>query len=102
MSADLALIEKTWQSLQPALAEEKCVGCECLAGALVELRVALEELPADANQAEKLAQVAVALNRGERHACLGCQPCNPGDILAAFYRAQQAQETAPQPACCDG
>jgi len=102
MSANLALIEKTWQSLQPALDEEKCVGCECLAGALLELRLALEELPAGADQAEILALVTAALKRGERHACLGCQPCNPGDILANFYRDQQAQETAPQPACCDG
>jgi hypothetical protein len=102
MPADLALIGKTWQSLQPALAEEKCAGCECLAGALVELRLTLEELPTDPEQTEMLAQVSGAFSRGERHACLGCQPCNPGDILANFYRDRQAQETAPQTACCDG
>jgi len=102
MSANLALIGKTWQSLQPALAEEKCAGCECLAGALVELELALEELPAGPDQAETLALVTTSLNQGERHACLGCQPCNPGDILANFYRDQQAQETAPQSTCCDG
>ena len=102
MPADLALIEKTWQRLKPAVEEEKCTGCECLAGALVELRLALEELPPDANQTEMLAQVSAVFGRGERHACLGCQPCNPGDILANFYRDQQAQETALQSTCCDG
>jgi hypothetical protein len=102
MPADLALIEKTWQSLQPALAKEKCVGCECLQGALVELKLALEDLPADVSQAELLTEVETALHRGEPHACLGCEPCNPGDILTNFYRKRQALETAPQAACCDG
>lgn len=102
MPADLALIEKTWQSLHSALAEEKCAGCECLQGALVELKLALEDLPADAAQPELLAELEAALHRGEPHACLGCEPCNPGDILTNFYRQRQALETAPQAACCDG
>jgi hypothetical protein len=102
MAADLSLITKTWQTLGPALAEDKCAGCECLQGALVELKLALEELSAEADRTSLLARVETALRRGEPHACLGCQPCNPGDILANFYREQQAHETIPAQACCDG
>jgi len=99
---DLPLIETTWSTLLPFLREEKCTACECLLGALVELKLALEELPAAADQARLLDGVEAALRRGESHACLGCQPCSPGDILANFYREQQAREAAAHPACCDG
>jgi hypothetical protein len=102
MPSDLALIAKTLHSLSPALADDKCAGCECLQGALVELKLALEELPGDTHRAELLAQVETALGRGERHACLGCEPCNPGNILAGYYREQQAREVVPQIACTDG
>jgi hypothetical protein len=102
MSSDLALIAKTLGSLGPALAEDQCAGCECLQGALVELKLALEELPGDAHHAELLARVETALGRGERHACLGCEPCNPGNILAEYYREQQTREPVPQIACTDG
>ena len=99
MPADLELIIKTWHALRPALAEDKCSTCECLQGALVELQMALEELPAGGEQTDLLGVISTALRRGDSHACLGCEPCNPGNILADFYRAQQAAEAA-QP-CCD-
>jgi len=102
MAADLPLIETTWNALRPRVREEQCATCECLQGALVELKLALEELPAGVNQTALRAEVEAVLRRGELHACLGCQPCNPGDILANFYRGQQARESAPQAACCDG
>jgi len=101
MPADLPLIAKTLDALRPAIADDKCAGCECLQGAVVELRMALEDLPTDARQAELLAQVEAASRRGERHACLGCQPCNPGDILARYYLERQAREAATHSACCD-
>ena len=37
------------------------------------------------------------MNVRSPHACLGCEPCNPGNILADFYRAQQAAEVATPP-----
>jgi len=33
---------------------------------------------------------------------LGCEPCHPGNILADYYREQQAREVVPQIACTDG
>jgi hypothetical protein len=100
MSADLPLIETTWNALQPFVREEKCCACECLQGALVELKLALEELPEGSEQERLLTAIGKATHAGAPHACLGCEPCNPGDILANFYREQQAQATAAQP-CCD-
>lgn len=99
MGASFELITKTWTALQPALGEEKCASCECLQGALVELKLTLDELPASTEQETLLAAVDQAMRVREPHACLGCEPCNPGTILADFYRAQQAAEAA-QP-CCD-
>jgi len=102
MPFDRALVSKTLDALRPALADDKCAGCECLQGTLVELKLALEDLPGDAYHAVLLTQVETALGRGERHACLGCEPCNPGNILADYYREQQAREVVPQIACTDG
>jgi hypothetical protein len=100
MSPDLPLIETTWNALQPFVREEKCCACECLQGALMELKLWLEELPDGRNREALLEAVERARVVREPHACLGCEPCNPGDILADFYRKQQAQATAAQP-CCD-
>jgi len=101
MGADLPRIRDTWHALHPFLEEEKCVACECLQGALVELRLALEELPPDPAQTELLALVETATCR-EPHGCLGCEPCHPADILATFYREQQAREVAAACACGEG
>jgi hypothetical protein len=101
MAADLELIITTWHALRPLLAEEKCATCECLQGALVELKMGLEDLSPGGEQTDLLSVIEAALRRGEPHACLGCQPCNPGNALVDFYRAQQAQAAA-APGCADG
>jgi hypothetical protein len=100
VSESLPLIETTWNALQPFVHEEKCSACECLQGALMELRLSLEELPASPEQEQLLVAIGKAMHAGAPHACLGCEPCKPGNILADFYRAQQTQATAAQP-CCD-
>jgi hypothetical protein len=94
------LVAATWDALQPLVGDEKCSGCECLQGALVELKLTLEELPDGPEQARLLSGIGKAMQLGAPHACLGCQPCNPGNILADSYRQQQAQAAAAQP-CCD-
>lgn len=100
MSADLPLVEKTWNALHPFVHEEKCSACECLQGALVELKLALDELPEGPEQVRLLSGIEKAMRVGAPHACLGCEPCNPGNVLADFYRQQQAQTGAAQP-CSD-
>jgi hypothetical protein len=94
MPADLALIAQTWRNLKPFTAEEKCATCECLQGALVELRMALEDLPATADAGGLPVLIQTALSKGEPHACEGCQPCNPGDILANYFRELKRREAA--------
>ncbi len=100
MNADVPLIATTWKTLEPFTREEKCSACECLQGALVELRFSLEELPAGPEQERLLEAIGEAMQVRAPHACLGCEPCNPGDSLADFSRQQQAQAAAAQP-CCD-
>jgi hypothetical protein len=102
MAADLQLVGDTLSALQPFAQQEKCASCECLQGALVELRMTLEELPEGAEQERLLSAVTQAMQIQSPHACLGCEPCTPGDTLAAYYREQQAQELPSPCACKDG
>ena len=102
MPADLDVIAKTWRSLLPFVREEKCAACECLQGALVELRCDLEELPASSSQSDLLTRIGTAMNVREPHACLGCQPCNPGDLLACYYRARETCAPPDQSCCGEG
>jgi hypothetical protein len=74
--------------------------CECLQGALAELRLALDDLPEGREQQRLLASVAQATTAQSPHGCLGCDPCNPSDIPASFYRARQACAAASPAACC--
>ncbi len=104
-SADLRLIEEAWRSLQVFLGVEKCVDCECLQAGLTELVLALEAMPANLGGETLLMAVRSALNLSSLHGCLGCDPCKPADVLASFYRARDARETAARcgcgPSCTD-
>jgi hypothetical protein len=102
MAADLQLVGDTLSALQPFAQQEKCASCECLQGALVELRMALEELPESAERERLLSAVTQAMQIQSPHGCLGCEPCTPADTLAAYYREQQAQELPSPCACEDG
>ncbi len=90
--ADPSLLSLTaaWQALRPLLAQEQCRTCECLQGAVTELWLTLEDLPVSVDRPGLLRSVEGALLRDAPHSCLGCNPCQPGNILAAFYRARQA------------
>ena len=61
MAADLQLVGDTLSALQPFAQQEKCASCECLQGALVELRMALEELPESAERERLLSAVTQAM-----------------------------------------
>ncbi len=98
MPAYRQLIVDTWQRLAPYVGDGKCAGCECLQGALVELRLALDELPPDPDREVILEAIAAAMQTSERHSCLGCDPCSPSALLAEYYREQTRQ--AAQPSCC--
>ncbi len=94
------LVEQIWRTLQPSVEKEQCAGCECLQGTLVELRLALDDLPPDARSDALAEAIGAAMSKADRHACLGCEPCPPSAMLADFYR-ECARHAAPEPACCD-
>jgi hypothetical protein len=102
MAADLRLIGEAWSTLQPFVQEKKCVGCECLQGALMELCLGLEDLTPGDERQHLLSTITGAMAVQDRHGCLGCEPCTPGDILVATYREGQAKETPTPCACKDG
>lgn len=102
MASDLRLIGETWNALQPFVREQKCAGCECLQGALMELSLGLEDLTPGDERQQLLAAITGAMAVQDRHGCLGCEPCKPGDTLAAYYREQQVQEVPSSCACKEG
>ena len=102
MTAERRLIGDTWNLLQPFVREQKCVGCECLQSALMELCLGLEDLAPGDERQRLLSAITGAMAVQDRHGCLGCEPCTTGDILVAYYRQQQAQEIPSPRVCKDG
>ncbi|MBI4841050.1 MAG: hypothetical protein HY803_08250 [candidate division NC10 bacterium] len=98
-TTELTLIGGAWNTLQPFLGVDKCVGCECLQAALTELLMALEALPPSAEQERLLTAVRGGLDLLNLHGCLGCDPCGPADALVSFYRARDATAMAGRCAC---
>jgi hypothetical protein len=84
----LVRVRATWEELRPLLLTGTCRDCECLHGLLAELRLALEELPETPEAAALLDALRRVKRPAELHACLGCQPCGPGTLLAEFYGAE--------------
>ncbi len=91
---DLQLIGETWDALRPYLGMDRCAGCECLQAGLTELVMALEGLPVGPESQTLLRTVRDGLDLSRLHGCLGCDPCEPADVLSAFYRACDAREAA--------
>jgi hypothetical protein len=85
--------------LQPFLGVAKCVNCECLQATLTELLMTLEELPAESGREDLLASIREVQDLSNVHGCLGCDRCEPADLLAAFYRRREAAP-ANQPCDC--
>jgi hypothetical protein len=102
MALELQMIGEAWNILQPFVREKKCAGCECLQGALMELSLGLEDLAPSDERQQLLTAITGGMAMQDRHGCLGCEPCTPGDVLAAYYRRQQAQEVLSSCACEDG
>ena len=92
------VVERPWKALQPSLVEAKCAGCECLQTTMVELRLALDDLPADARTEALRQTIEKAEPSADRHPCLGCEPCLPSNLLADFYREQTCR-AATQTTC---
>ncbi len=90
MNTELQPISDTWKGLQPFLSVDKCVDCECLQAGLTEIVMALEALPEEPVRDKLLTTIRQALDLSKTHGCLGCDPCEPADILVSFYQARDA------------
>ena len=105
MGTELKTIVETWKALQPFLGVDKCVDCECLQAGLTELVMALEALPAEPERDKLLTAVRQAQDLSKLHGCLGCDPCEPADILVSFYQARDAasedERSCCGPSCAD-
>lgn len=58
------------------LEEEKCVECECLQGAFIQIKLDCPEL---AKEVEKVAT-------RNFHKCLGCDPCPPAEVWERYLK----------------
>lgn len=106
MNTELQTISETWKGLQPFLGVDKCVDCECLQAGLTETVMALEALPAEPERDQLLTTIQQAQDLSKTHGCLGCDPCEPADILVSFYQVRDAATAGGQcgcgPSCADG
>lgn len=87
---DLGPIRETWERLRPFLDVERCADCECLQAGLTEVVMRLEEHPDTPGRDALLAAVRAGQDLSRLHGCLGCDPCEPADILVSSYQARDA------------
>ena len=68
------------EEAQATFPRDECPTCECYLGYLVQLGF----------DADEVASSLIADNmpdRSDMHGCLGCEPCPPGDLFAAYLGA---------------
>jgi hypothetical protein len=75
------LIERTVESFPL----DACSNCECFLGYIAHLKIGSDE-----SGREYLQQFTTP--RSDMHACLGCEPCPPGDHYAAYLRDTRAKQ----------
>jgi hypothetical protein len=56
-----------------------CLTCECFLGYVTRLR-------ADSDETSQDLIGGYRVERNSMHSCLGCDPCPPGDLYAAYIR----------------
>ncbi len=59
-----------------------CNTCECFLGYLAQLRI-------DSDPADKDLFAPFKVRREDMHKCLGCDPCPPADLYAAYMLKKQ-------------
>ena len=77
-----AQVESLLNEAAASFPHENCLTCECFLGYVAQLN-----LDSEAAGKELLAIYRVA--RTEIHPCLGCDPCPPGNLFAAYLREKQ-------------
>jgi hypothetical protein len=64
---------------------DSCLTCECFLGLVAQLRI-------DADIADRPLFDEYKIPRQEVHACLGCDPCPPGDWYVKYIHYKKARK----------
>ena len=75
------LIQSTLDETVQSFPHQACQTCECFLGLVAQFHS-----QADAKGKEIL--IAYKVQRNEIHACLGCDPCPPGDRYADYVSSR--------------
>lgn len=67
---------------EDSIAHGTCYTCECFLGYLAQLRI-------DSDPADRDMLLPFHVERSEIHRCIGCDPCPPGDLYAAYLKKKQ-------------
>jgi hypothetical protein len=70
------------QTAEDSFPHDLCATCECFLAYLAQLRI-------DSEPADKDLFIPFKIARGEMQKCLGCDPCPPGDLYAAYMLKKQ-------------
>ena len=71
--------------IKEAAIKEKCWTCDCLQGFVTQLMIDAEK------NGEETAELKKLLTDPRRlHSCLGCTPCPPGALFAAYVKKQKS------------
>jgi len=70
------------QAASDSTPHDLCATCECFHAYLAQLRI-------DSESADKDLFVPFKIVRTDMHKCLGCDPCPPGDLYAAYSMKKQ-------------
>ena len=75
-------IQTLLQAVEDSFPHGECKPCECFLGYLAQLRI-------DSDPADKDLFVPFKVDRKDMHKCIGCDPCPPGDLYAAYMLKKQ-------------
>ena len=80
-----AALQSSLDETVESFPHEACLTCECFLGLVAQL---YGDVDANGKQILK----AYKVDRKNMHACLGCDPCPPGDKYAKYIRQKQAEK----------
>jgi hypothetical protein len=70
------------QAAKDSFPRGECNTCECFLGYIAQLRI-------DSDSASKDLFTSYEVDRASIHRCLGCDPCPPGELYAAYMLKKQ-------------
>jgi hypothetical protein len=72
-------VRRLLDQARQAFPHEACLTCECFLGYVAQLAIDTGE-----DVGSLLAEIGIV--RARTHSCLGCDPCPPADLFAAYLQ----------------